>query len=195
MHYVILRMANKSLLSLSIACLIVTAFACRNAPAPVSLPDHATGKINFGFLRYDSAALEYRLDSIHNRGLVFQFCLKEVADNNNTFQLISYAFDTLNDYNNSWMPDTLAIIADSIPKNFSGPVAMGNHVANREQLYNVVRDGQGERFSYDYVLFTPVVEGVLRHLVYHMVPIKNGQRVPGSKMQITTAMPPTRVWE
>lgn len=187
-------MANKSLLLLSLAWLMVVA-ACRNTPAPVSPPIHTTGKMNFGHLRYDSAALEYRLDSIHNRGLVFQFCLKEAGDNNNTFQLISYAFDTLNDYNNSWMPDTLLIIADSVPKTFSGSVAMGNHVANREQLYNVVRDDQGERFSYDYVLFTPVVEGVLRHLVYTMVPVKNGQRVPGSRMQITTAMPPTRVWE
>lgn len=187
-------MINNSLLLSLAACMVIAAAACRDAPVPSPAPD-ITGKMNFGYLRYDSAALEYRLDSIHNRGLVFQFCLKEVGNNNNTFQLISYAFDTLNDYNNSWMPDTLMIIADSVPKNFEGPVALGNHIADREQLYNVVRDERGERFSYDYVLFTPVVEGVLRHLVYHMVPVKNGQRVPGSKMQITTAMPPTRVWE
>src|SRR5688572_22613097 len=77
-----------------------------------------TGKFNFGVLRYDSAALEYRLDSIHNRGVVLQFCVTETADNNTAFQLISYAYDTLSDYNNSWMPDTLRIIYDSVPKTF-----------------------------------------------------------------------------
>src|SRR5437868_3690261 len=90
----------------------------KRTPAPVA----TTGKLNFAYLRYDSAALEYRLDSVHNRGLEFQFMLSDAGNNNTAFQLISYAFDTLRDYNNSWMPDTLRIVADSVPVNLSGRI-------------------------------------------------------------------------
>lgn len=169
-------------------------FACRmpdTAPPAIS----ATGKFNFGFLRYDSVALEYRLDSIHNRGLVMQFCLLKAEDNNTAFQLISYAYDTLNDHNNSWMPDTLKNVTDSVPRGFSGKITIGNNEVTREQLYNVVRDEKGNRFSYDYVLFIPVLEGVFNHVVYLMKPIKGDQQVPGTKMQMTSPMPPARVWE
>ena len=48
--------------------------------------------------------------------------------------MISYAFDTLRDYNNSWMPDTLRIIADSVPVNLDGRISMGNNEVTREQL-------------------------------------------------------------
>lgn len=155
----------------------------------------STGKFNFAFLRYDSAALEYRLDSIHNRGLELQMILRDAENNNTAFQLISYAFDTLRDYNNSWMPDTLSIIQDSIPVNFQGRVTLGNNEVTREQLLNVVRDENGNRFSYDYVMFVPVVEKVFNHVVYMLKPIKNNVQVPGSRMQMTSPMPPTRVWD
>lgn len=181
---------------LFLICIIVTCllFSCNEqSPAPQNNP--STGKFNFGSLRYDSAALEYRLDSIHNRGLVLQFCLKQAGDNNTAFQLISYAYDTLNDHNNSWMPDTLYIINDSIPKNFEGKVTIGNNEVTREQLLNTVRDQDGKRFSYDYVLFTPVVEGVFNHVVYMMKTVKNNQQTTQGMKQMTSPMPPTRVWQ
>ncbi len=157
-------------------------------------PNVASGKFNFGVLRYDSAALEYRLDSIHNRGLILQFCLKEIGDNNTTFQLISYAYDTLNDFNNSWMPDTLAIIYDSVPKTFQSIAAIGNIEVTREVLLNAVRDENGKRFSYDYVEFTPVVEGVFLHVVYHLKAMKNGRSTEKGLKQMTTSVPPSRNW-
>lgn len=152
------------------------------------------GKFNFGVLRYDSVALEYRLDSIHNRGLVMQFCLSDAGDNNIAFQLISYAYDTLNDHNNSWMPDTLRFVKDSMPRVFEGKVTIGNNEVTREQLYNVVRDEKGGRFGYDYVQFTPVVEGVFNHVVYMMQPFKDNKPVPGARQQMTSPMPPARNW-
>lgn len=171
----------------------VIIFSCNDSESTVPTPV-ATGKFNFGVLRYDSAAVEYRLDSIHNRGLVLQFCLKETANNNTAFQLISYAYDTLNDHNNSWMPDTLNIINDSVPKSFAGKVTMGNNEITREILLNTVRDEKGNRFSYDYIQFTPVVEGVFRHLVYMMKTVKNGKETELGLRQMTSPMPPTRNW-
>ena len=155
----------------------------------------ATGKFNFAYLRYDSTALEYRLDSVHNRGLELQMILRDAGNNNTAFQLISYAFDTLRDYNNSWIPDTLAIVQDSVPVNFTDRITLGNNEVTREQLLNVVRDENGNRFAYDYVLFVPVVERVFNHVVYMLKPMKNNVQVPGSKMQMTSPMPPTRVWD
>lgn len=154
-----------------------------------------TSKFNFAYLRYDSAALEYRLDSVHNRGLELQFMLRDAGNNNTAFQLISYAFDTLRDYNNSWIPDTLHIVPDSIPVNFTQRITIGNNEVTREQLLNVVRNEKGERFSYDYVMFVPVVERVFNHVVYMLKPMKNNTQVPGSKTQMTSPMPPTRVWD
>jgi hypothetical protein len=170
-------------------------FFCCRTPTTTPPASSDSGKFNFGFLRYDSVALEYRLDSIHNRGLVMQFCVTEADDNNTAFQLISYAYDTLRDHNNSWMPDTLHIIRDSAARSFSGKITIGNNEVTREQLFNVVRDEKGNRFSYDYVLFIPVLEGVFNHVVYLMKPIKGNQQVPGSKMQMTSPMPPSRVWD
>lgn len=186
-------MVKVFLFSFSTIISAILVFSCDNH-SPSVVPVQNSGKMNFACLYYDSTALEYRLDSIHNRGLVLQFCLEEAGNNNTTFQLISYAFDTLSDYNNSWMPDTLGIVQDSISKTFDGPLTIGNNIITREQLYNVVRDANGNRFSYDYVLFTPVVEGVFNHLVYIMVPVKNDQRVP-DRMQMTSPMPPSRVWQ
>jgi hypothetical protein len=157
------------------------------------VPD--TGKFNFAYLRYDSAALEYRLDSVHNRGLELQLILRDAGNNNTAFQLISYAFDTLRDYNNSWIPDTLSIVKDSVPVNFAERIVLGNNEVTREQLLNIVRDDNGNRFAYDYVLFVPVVERVFNHVVYMLKPMKNNIQVPGSKMQMTSPMPPTRVWD
>jgi len=154
-----------------------------------------SGKLNFAYLRYDSAALEYRLDSIHNRGLEFQFLVRDAGNNNTAFQLISYAFDTLRDYNNSWVPDTLGIVADSTPVTFSERIILGNNEITREQLLNVVRDDNGNRFAYDYLLFIPVAERVFNHVVYRVRPVKNKQPVQGSRMQMTSPMPPTRVWD
>jgi hypothetical protein len=176
-----------------VICTAIGYFSCYIPSSPAT-SKHVDGKFNFGLLRYDSIALEYRLDSIHNRGLVMQFCLTEAGNNNTAFQLISYAYDTLKDHNNSWMPDTLRLIRDSVPRDFSGKVTIGNNEVTREQLYNVVRDENGNRFSYDYVLFTPIVEGVFNHVVYLMKPYKGNAPVPGSKMQMTSPMPPTRVW-
>jgi hypothetical protein len=153
-----------------------------------------SGKYNFALLRYDSTALEYRLDSIHNRGLILQFMTREAGNNNTAFQLISYAFDTLNDYNNSWIPDTLAAVRDSAARNFAAAVALGNNEVTREQLLNTVRDENGERFSYDYVLFTPVVEGVFNHVVYTMQAYKNNQPAGKGAKQMTSPMPPVRNW-
>jgi hypothetical protein len=158
-------------------------------------PIHNTGKFNFAYLRYDSTALEYRLDSVHNRGLELQFILRDAGNNNTAFQLISYAFDTLRDYNNSWIPDTLSILTDSLLINFTDKITLGNNEVTREQLLNVVRDENGKRFSYDYVMFVPVVERVFNHVVYMLKPMKNNVQVPGSKMQMTSPMPPTRVWD
>jgi hypothetical protein len=156
---------------------------------------NVAGKFNFAYLRYDSTALEYRLDSIHNRGLVMQLMLMEAGDNNTAFQLISYAYDTLSDYNNSWMPDTLQIVRDSVPLAFSDRIVIGNNEITREQLLNVVRDENGKRFSYDYVLFIPFVERVFNHVVYMLKPMKGNRPANGSKMQMTSPMPPTRVWK
>lgn len=183
----------KYLLYVSVCILLVV--SCKNKkPGQPSPTASSSGKFNFGVLRYDSAALEYRLDSIHNRGVVLQFCTKQADDNNTAFQLISYAFDTMNDYNNSWVPDTLAIIADSMPKNFEKIVAIGNNEATREILVNTVRDEKGNRFSYDYVEFLPVVEGVFYHVVYRLKAIKNGKPTEKGMLQMTSPMPPVRNW-
>jgi hypothetical protein len=184
----------KPILSLLVLISSIVFLSC-GADEETATPAVNTGKFNFAYLRYDSAALEYRLDSIHNLGLELQFISRDAGDNNTAFQLISYAFDTLRDYNNSWMPDTLAIVADSLPVTFSDKITMGNNEITREQLYNVVRDENGRRFAYDYVLFIPVVERVFNHVVYRLRPMKDNQPVPGSKMQMTSPMPPTRVWD
>jgi hypothetical protein len=179
---------------LLLAAIVTSFYSCKVKTAfPIV---QSTGKMNFAPLRYDSAALEYRLDSIHNRGLILQFCVTNAADNNTDFQLISYAFDTLGDHNNSWMPDTLRVVADSIPKNFQGSISLGNTEVTREQLYDVLNKPDGSRVSYDYMLFTPTVEGVFNHVVYKIRPIKNGKPAAGNngKMQMTTPMPPSRVW-
>ena len=169
--------------------------SCKNKAAFQPPPTTKTsGKLNFGVLRYDSTYLEYRLDSLHNRGLVLQFCTKQAGDNNTAFQLISYAYDTLNDFNNSWMPDTLAIIPDSIPRNFDLSVVIGNNEATREILLNTVRDEKGNRFSYDYLEFTPVVEGVFKHVVYMLKTVKNGRQTEKGLKQMTSPTPPTRNW-
>lgn len=168
--------------------------SCRQHEKTNTTPS-ASGKFNFAYLRYDSTALEYRLDSIHNRGLELQFILRDAGNNNTAFQLISYAFDTLRDYNNSWIPDTLSIVQDSMPVNLSDRISLGNNELTREQLLNVVRDKDGNRFAYDYVMFIPVVERVFNHVVYMLKPMKNNAQVPGSKMQMTSPMPPTRVWD
>lgn len=187
-------MLKKSLISIIVLAIVVLFYACQENVNVVP-SKHIAGKFNFGCLRYDSVALEYRLDSIHNRGLVLQFSLEDAGDNNSDFQLISYAYDTMKDYNNSWMPDTLRFVRDSVPRTFSQNIAIGNNEVTREQLYNVVRDENGKRFAYDYVLFVPVVEGVFHHVVYMMKPIKDNKPVPGAKMQMTSPMPPTRNWD
>lgn len=174
---------------------VIFFLACGSADSQPKPQAAATNKFNFAYLRYDSAALEYRLDSIHNRGLELQLILRDADNNNTSFQLISYAFDTLRDYNNSWMPDTLHIIADSVPINFTGKISIGNNEVTREQLLNVVRDDEGKRFAYDYLMFVPVVEEVFNHVVYRLRPVKNNKVVPGSKMQMTSPMPPSRVWD
>jgi hypothetical protein len=172
--------------------MIAAALACKSKnAAPAAKVD---GRLNFGVLRYDSAALEYRLDSIHNRGLVIQFVHPDAADAAGAFMLIAYAYDTLNDHNNSWMPDTLRVIGDSIPRTLSGRITIGNNEVTREQLLNVVRDANGSRFSYDYVLFTPVVEGVFNHVVYLMRAMKNDKPASGGQQQMTSPMPPSRNW-
>ena len=185
-------MIKKILLLTGIVVAAIFSQSCRHQqPAP---QPPATGKLNFGVLRYDSAALEYRLDSVHNRGLVLQFCVKQAGDNNTAFQLISYAYDTLNDHNNSWMPDTLAIITDSLPRNFEGRATIGNNEITREQLLQTVRNEKGERFSYDYVEFVPLVEGVFHHVVYRIRTVKNGQHTKAGLPQMTSPMPPARNW-
>ena len=178
------------------ACIvsILLIISCSSHEVPKTVVSN-TGKFNFAYLRYDSAALEYRLDSIHNRGLELQMILRDAGNNNTAFELISYAFDTLRDYNNSWMPDTLSILKDSLPVNFTERISLGNNEITREQLLNVVRDADGNRFSYDYVMFVPVVERVFNHVVYLLKPVKNKVQVPGSKTQMTSPMPPTRVWD
>ncbi len=180
-------------------CLILIAAFCsckhRQSQQP-GISAHGTGKMNFALLRYDSAELEYRLDSIHNRGLVLQFCLSNAGNNNSNFQLISYAYDTLSDFNNSWIPDTLRVVSDSLPRNFEGKLILGNNEVTREQLYDVLNKPDGKRVSYDYMLFTPVVEGVFHHVVYMIRPIKNGKPAEGTngRMQMTSPRPPTRIW-
>jgi hypothetical protein len=183
------------LLSFLFACVTLFLCSCRSHEQKQAPPVSDTGKFNIAYLRYDSTAHEYRLDSVHNRGLELQFILRGAENNNTSFQLISYAFDTLRDYNNSWIPDTLGIIADSTPVNFTGRIAIGNNEVTREQLLNVVRNEKGERFSYDYVMFVPVVERVFNHVVYMLKPMKNNVQVKDSKMQMTSPMPPTRVWD
>ena len=190
----ILPMIKKFLPILVIIVSALILASCRGQDE-IKPSNNISGKFNFAFLRYDSVALEYRLDSIHNRGLVMQLLLMEAGNNNTAFQLISYAYDTLNDFNNSWMPDTLQIVSDSIPVTFTGKITIGNNEITREQLYNVVRDENGKRFSYDYVLFIPVVEQVFNHVVYMLKPMKDNRPVPGGKMQMTSPMPPARVWE
>ncbi|MBL7697345.1 MAG: hypothetical protein JNK79_04285 [Chitinophagaceae bacterium] len=185
----------KLLITLILIAPVIFFISCGRSDKQPAAPVIQTNKFNFACLRYDSAALEYRLDSIHNRGIELQFILRDAGNNNTSFQLISYAFDTLRDYNNSWIPDTLHIIADSVPVNFTDKITIGNNEVTREQLLNVVRDDQGKRFAYDYVMFVPVVEGVFNHVVYMLKPVKNKQVVPGSKMQMSSPMPPTRVWD
>ena len=82
-----------------------------------------------------------------------------------------------------------------MPVNLSDRISLGNNELTREQLLNVVRDKDGNRFAYDYVMFIPVVERVFNHVVYMLKPMKNNAQVPGSKMQMTSPMPPTRVWD
>ena len=177
------------------SCIIsIILISCGSHEEPKAIVQNS-GKFNFAYLRYDSAALEYRLDSIHNRGLELQLILRNAGNNNTAFELISYAFDTLRDYNNSWMPDTLYMVRDSLPVTFTDRITLGNNEITREQLLNVVRDANGNRFSYDYVMFVPVVERVFNHVVYLLKPIKNKVQVPASKTQMSSPMPPTRVWD
>jgi len=178
-------------LLLVLVCVILS---CNSNGDNSSLPQTTAGKYNFGVLRYDSVALEYRLDSIHNRGLVLQF-VTEAGNSADPFQVIAYAYDTMGDHNNSWMPDTLRVIRDSAAKTFNGKITIGNNEVTREQLLDVVRNPQGQRFAYDYVIFTPTVEGVFNHVVYMLRPYKSGKPVDGSRMQMTSPMPPTRVWD
>lgn len=187
-------MIKKFVPTLFLLTSIIYFTACNNNRGS-KLPPQVSGKFNFGVLRYDSVALEYRLDSIHNRGLVMQFCLTNAGNNNTAFQLISYAYDTLNDHNNSWMPDTLRFVSDSVPHTFNGKITIGNNEVTREQLYDVLRDENGNRFSYDYLMFIPVVEGVFNHVVYQMRPVKDNKPVAGARIQMTSPMPPTRNWE
>lgn len=185
----------KQLRTLIIIAPVIFFLSCGRTDKQPNAPAAQTNKLNFACLRYDSAALEYRLDSIHNRGLELQFMLRNAGDNNTSFQLISYAFDTLRDYNNSWMPDTLHVVTDSLPVNFTDKISLGNNEITREQLLNVVRTDDGKRFAYDYVMFVPVIEQVFNHVVYILKPVKNKQIVPGSRMQMTSPMPPSRVWD
>jgi hypothetical protein len=186
-------MLKKLFLTLPFSFTIIVFFACNDKPdAP---PVQKTGKLNFAFLRYDSAALEYRLDSLQNRGLVLQPITTNAGNNNTAFQLIAYAYDTLGDYNNSWLPDTLRIIKDSAYKTFEKMLLFGNTEISREQLYDVLNDASGKRISFDYMLFTPVDEGIFNHLVYMIQPYKNGHPAAnGGKKQITVPIPPGRTW-
>ena len=111
------------ILPLSLICFCFF-MSCGSHEKPATVTP-ASGKFNFAFLRYDSTALEYRLDSVHNRGLELQLLLRDAGNNNTAFQLISYAFDTLRDYNNSWIPDTLSIVQDSLPVNFTERIVLG----------------------------------------------------------------------
>ena len=78
----------KQLRTLIIIASVVFFLSCGGrTEKQASAPAVETGKLNFAYLRYDSAALEYRLDSIHNRGLEFQFMLRDAGNNNTAFQL------------------------------------------------------------------------------------------------------------
>ncbi len=183
----------KALSLLWILSLILFSDACSPEPPPVA--PGGDGGINFAVLRYDSAAVQYRLDSLQNRGLVLQPMFTDVANSRTSIQLLSYAYDTLGDYNNSWLPDTLRAIPDSSYKNFQKKMLIGNTEISREQLYDVLIDSSGKRVSYDYMLFTPVHEQVFSHLVYMFQPIKNGKpALNGGKKQITVPIPPGRDW-
>ncbi|MBL7735834.1 MAG: hypothetical protein JNL51_10255, partial [Chitinophagaceae bacterium] len=104
--------------------------------------------IPFACLRYDSAQVEYRLDSIQNKGFILQPYLPDAADRSRPYQLIAYVLDTLENYPNSWIPDTLRVVADSLPRYFSGSVIVGNNELRREQLEDIINDKQGNRISY-----------------------------------------------
>jgi hypothetical protein len=174
---IITSMLKKVFLPLTLYSTLTVFFACNDkADAP---PAKETGKFNFAYLRYDSAAVEYRLDSLQNRGLVLQPLITNVGDNNTAFQLIAYAYDTLGDYNNSWLPDTLRIVQDSALKNFEKMMLLGNTEISREQLYDVLNDSSGKRISF----------------VYMIQPFKNGRPANnGGKRQITVPIPPGRTW-
>ncbi|HRE52636.1 MAG TPA: hypothetical protein PK339_14535 [Flavitalea sp.] len=173
-------------------CLVA---ACGSAPEQPRQPDPNTA-IPFACLRYDSAQVEYRLDSLQNRGFILQTYLPDAADRSRPYELIAYVLDTLDDYPNSWIPDTLRIVSDSLPKYFSGRVIVGNNEIRREQIEDIINDRHGNRISYDYLLFTPTVEGNFNHLVYWIKPIKGNAIAAGNegKIQISSPQPPTHTW-
>jgi hypothetical protein len=175
--------------------LILSLAACSDNPQPAII-NSDTNNVAFACVKYDSAALEYRLDSIQTRGFTMQFYLPEAANSKSAYQLISYAFDTLGDYPNSWIPDTLRVVTDSLPKSFSGRVILGNNEVTREQLYDVLNDEHGKRISYDYIVFTPTIDGNFNHLVYRIRAVKGNITAPGAngKTQISSPLPPARVW-
>jgi len=170
-------------------------FSCNDTILTAEKPTPGN-KMQFACLRYDSAAIEYYLDSIHIRGFSMQFYLPEAGNNHTAYQLISYAFDTLGDYRNSWIPDTLHVESDSAARSFEGRVIMGNNEVTRQQINDVLNDESGKRISYDYILLEPTVEKLFHHLIYTLKPIKNKRPATGNlgKMQISSPLPPARVW-
>ena len=169
--------------------------ACNDKRQPAAKTSDSNN-VQFACVKYDSAALEYRLDTLQTKRFTMQFYLPEAGNIKSAYQLISYAFDTLGDYRNSWIPDTLRIVNDSLPKSFSERVILGNNEVTREQIYDILNDEQGKRISYDYIVFTPTVEGNFNHLVYRIRAVKGNTTAPGAngKTQISSPLPPARVW-
>lgn len=171
------------------------AASCGSAPEHPREAD-PNAAIPFACLRYDSAQVEYRLDSIQNKGFILQPYLPDAADRSRPYQLIAYVLDTLENYPNSWIPDTLRVVADSLPRYFSGSVIVGNNELRREQLEDIINDKQGNRISYDYLVFTPVIEGNFNHLAYRIKPVKGNAIAAGNegKMQMSSPQPPSHTW-
>jgi hypothetical protein len=155
---------------------------------------NATGILKFAYLRYDSAAIGKRLDSLQVKNFIMQFYLPETGNNRNVFQTVVFVQDSIGDYPNSWTPDTLEIVNDYNPISFSGKMFVGNNEISREQFDNILTDITGKKFSFDYILFKPVLEGVFYHVVYQLQLVKNNTILSGSnyKIQMSTPTPPER---
>jgi hypothetical protein len=179
---------------LTLICSCFVMIGCNNKDQGPQAVNESELPIVFPVLRFDSAALHARFDSAQIQGYILQPYLPPMTSDQMQIQLIAYAVDSLGDYQNSWIPDTLRPVTDSAVKLFRQRIALGNSEITKEQLMQVVYDAQGRKLSYDYVVLVPAIEEVFHHLTYRIQAYKGKEKINNGRMQMTTPIPPSRRW-